>query len=318
MNTRIVIVGMLMGAAEVVPGVSGGTIAFVSGLYDRLVHAIQRLTPMRLWGLRRAGLKEMWHLLDINFLILLFGAMGVSVLLFARGVSYLLENHPVLIWSFFFGLIVASVYSVGRKLSLTRWETPLAVIAGMMAGIALTHISPLEAEVSSLALFTGGCIAVCAWILPGLSGSFVLLVLGLYQTVISAIRDLELMTLAYVAMGCAVGLIAFARVLSAMLDRYHNATVSVLVGFMLGSLEKIWPWKRTTSYLIRDDGSHQPVVQEPVLPETYFQLTGQDPLLGFAVLSARGGIVLILLLDRFAFLAESHPDREEADNEEGR
>jgi putative membrane protein len=298
----------MMGAAEVVPGVSGGTIAFVSGLYDRLVHSIQRLTPVRLWELRKVGPKQIWHLLDLNFLMLLFGSMFVSVLLFARGVSYLLDHQPVLIWSFFFGLVIASVYSIGRKLSLTSLETPLAIALGIAIGFSLIHVTPLESEVSPLVLMAGGCIAVCAWILPGLSGSFVLLVLGLYQTVIAAIRDFEVVTLTYVTLGCAIGLISFSRVLAMLLDRFHNITISVLVGFMLGSLSRIWPWKRTTSYLIRQDGSQLPVVQEPVLPETYYQLTGLDPFLAGAVVSCFFGLLLILLLDRFALLTESEPD----------
>ena len=298
----------MMGAAEVVPGVSGGTIAFVSGLYDRLVHAIQRFSPASLFQLRKVGLLKMWTLLDINFLMMLFGSMLVSVLILARGVSYMLEFHPVPIWSFFFGLVIASVYAVGKNLKPFNLDTGLAILAGVAVGLFVTRLAPLEASASPLFLFAGGCVAVCAWILPGLSGSFILLILGLYQTVITAIKDFELLTLSYVGAGCVVGIVSFSRLLSILLDRYHKLTVATLMGFMLGSLNKIWPWQRTVSYQIKDDGSQFPVAQEPVLPETYYQLTGMDPMLIAALVAALAGFLLIMALDRFALLTESEPE----------
>jgi putative membrane protein len=308
LTIRIILVGLMMGAAEVVPGVSGGTIAFVSGFYDRLVHAIQRFSPVRLYELRKLSVPQLWTLLDINFLLLLFGSMFVAILSLARGVGYLLENHPILIWSFFFGLVLASVYSVGRKLQPISIEVILAAVCGVMFGIIVTRIAPIEPDISPLMLFVGGSVAVCAWILPGLSGSFILLILGLYQAVIGAVRDFDIETIAYVAMGCAVGIVSFARLLSMLLDRFHNVTVAILVGFMLGSLGKIWPWQCTVSYQIKEDGSQVPVVQEPVMPEAYYQLTGIDPNLAGALLAGLLGMAVILLLDRFAFLAESEPD----------
>ena len=297
----------MMGAAEVVPGVSGGTIAFVSGFYDRLIFAIQRFTPTNLWSMRILGIRGMWQELEINFLLMLFGSMLVSIVLLAGGVSFLLEHHPVVIWSFFVGLILASVYSVGRRLNISL-ETALGLVVGVTVGYAMTRLAPVEADATPLALFTGGCIAICAWILPGLSGSFVLLILGLYQTVILAIRDFELLVLAYVGVGCAVGIIAFSRILSVLLARFHNATVAVLVGIMIGALPKIWPWKRTTSYLIGDDGKQIPVVQEPVTPLAYEQLNNLDPYLVEAVLAGLAGAVIILLLDRFAMLSNESRD----------
>ena len=307
MNLRIVIVGLMMGAAEVVPGVSGGTIAFVSGFYDRLINAIQRFTPVNLWNRKHLGVRGLWRALDVNFLLVLFGSMLVSILVLARGVSYLLENQEVLIWSFFLGLVLASVYTVGKKLA-PAIETGAALVTGLLLGYALTHIAPLEAQVSPFVLFAGGCVAVCAWILPGLSGSFILLILGLYQTVIMAIRDFELMTLVYVGAGCAVGIIAFSRLLSILLDRFRNATVAVLVGVMMGSLPKLWPWKRTTSYIIRDDGSQVPVVQESVSPLAYAELNNLDPHIAVAIIACLVGMAIILMLDRAAMLSEDvHP-----------
>ena len=306
---RIVLVGLLMGAAEVVPGVSGGTIAFVSGLYERLVNGIQRLTPLQLLNLPKMGPVRWWHSLDLSFLVLLFGSMLVSILLLARGVSYLLAFHPVLIWSFFFGLIVASVFVMGQKLLPVRLATGLSLLAGIGFGVLVTRLVPLESVVTPYTLFFGGCIAVCAWILPGLSGSFILLILGLYQSVLAAVKDLDILTLGYVGLGCIVGLMSFSRVLSALLARFHDMTVALLVGFMLGSLTKIWPWRQTTSYQIKPDGSQMPVVQEPVLPFQYETLTGNDPQIGVALLAVTAGVLLILAMDRFALLNDNHAEK---------
>ena len=310
MKLRIVLVGLMMGAAEVVPGVSGGTIAFISGFYERLLGAIRRFTPFQLWSYRRLGPKGLWLELDMNFLLMLFGAMFCSVLLLANVISYLLEYYPLFIWAFFFGLVFASVFAVGRVLTINV-TTLFAVSSGIAMGYGLTQLAPVEAEVSALALFMGGCMATCAWILPGMSGSFILLILGLYQTVIVAIRDFNWTVLAYLGAGCAVGLIAFSRILSLLLDRFHTQTVAVLVGVMMGSLPKLWPWKRTTSYVIRDDGSHLPIVQEPVSPSAYAELNGIDPSIDLALLTCLSGLAVVFMLDRLAMLTPGSGDGKE-------
>ena len=303
---RTLIVGLMMGAAEVVPGVSGGTIAFVSGLYERLVSGISRMTPLALMELPEAGIRDWWRSHDINFLLLLFGAMGVSVVILARGVSYLLEYHPVAIWSFFFGLILASVFVVGRRLEFRRVPVCMSLGWGIAIGLLLTRLAPVEAEVTPLALFAGGSIAVCAWILPGLSGSFVLLTLGLYTSVITAIRNLDLPTLFWLGLGCVVGILAFSRVLSMLLARFHDVTLALLAGFMVGSLVRVWPWQHTSSYQINPDGGRIPVVQEPVLPASYEQLTGAQPEFLMALMACLLGLAFILMLDRFALLTTNH------------
>lgn len=309
-NIRIVLVGVMMGAAEVVPGVSGGTIAFVSGFYERLVNGIARLTPFSLLELPKIGFVTWWKKYDLGFLFVLFGAMLVSILILARGVSYLLAEHPVGIWSFFFGLVLSSIFVVGRRLLPLSVESGLALGVGAAVGIVVVRIIPFEAEISGLTLFAGGCIAVCAWILPGLSGSFLLLVLGLYQTVITAIKNFELLTLCYVGLGSVVGLMCFSRILTVLLARFYDVTVALLVGFMLGSLTKIWPWKHTTSYQIKHDSSQIPVVQEPVLPGAYEQLTGADPEIVLALAALVTGFFVISLMDRFAFLKESNAEKD--------
>jgi putative membrane protein len=307
---RIVLIGVLMGAAEVVPGVSGGTIAFVSGFYERLVNGIARLTPFSLLELPKIGFATWWKKYDLGFLFVLFGAMLVSILILARGVSYLLAEHPVGIWSFFFGLVLSSIFVVGRRLLPLSVESGLAFVVGVAVGMVVVRIIPFEAEISGFTLFAGGCIAVCAWILPGLSGSFLLLVLGLYQTVIAAIKNFELLTLGYLGLGCVVGLMCFSRILTVLLARFYDVTVALLVGFMLGSLTKIWPWKHTTSYQIKHDGGQIPVVQEPVLPGAYEQLTGGDPEVVLALAALVTGVFVIFLMDRFAFLKESNAEKD--------
>jgi len=307
---RIVLIGLLMGAAEVVPGISGGTIAFVSGFYERLVNGIARLTPFSLLELPKIGFSTWWKNYDLGFLFVLFGAMLVSILVLARGVSYLLTEHLVGIWSFFFGLMLSSIFVVGRRLLPLSVESGLALVVGVAVGMVLVRVIPFEAEISGFVLFAGGCIAVCAWILPGLSGSFLLLVLGLYQTVIAAIKNFELLTLGYMGLGCIVGLMCFSRILTVLLARFHDVTAALLVGFMLGSLPKIWPWKHTTSYQIKSDGGQIPVVQEPVLPGAYEQLTGGDPEVMLALVALIAGFLVIFLMDRFAFLKESNAEKD--------
>jgi len=307
---RIVLVGLLMGAAEVVPGVSGGTIAFVSGFYERLVNGIARLNPFSLSELPKIGFFAWWKKYDLGFLFVLFGSMLASILILAGGVSYLLAEHPVGIWSFFFGLVLSSIFVVGRRLLPLSVESGLTLGVGVAVGMLVVRVIPFEAEISGFVLFSGGCIAVCAWILPGLSGSFMLLVLGLYQTVIAAIKNFELLTLGYVGLGCVFGLICFSRILTVLLARFRDVTVAMLVGFMLGSLAKIWPWKYTTSYQIKSDGGQIPVVQELVLPSAYEQLNGGDPEVMLAVAALAAGFLVIFLMERFAFLKESNAEKD--------
>jgi len=307
---RIALVGVLMGAAEVVPGVSGGTIAFVSGFYERLVNGIARLTPFSLLELPKIGFAAWWKKYDLGFLFVLFGAMLVSILILARGVSYLLAEHPVGIWSFFFGLVLSSIFVVGRLLLPLAVESGLALGVGVAVGMVAARVIPFETEVSGFALFAGGCVAVCAWILPGMSGSFMLLMLGLYQTVIAAIKNFELLTLGYLGLGCVFGLMVFSRTLTVLLTRFHDVTVALLVGFMLGSLTKIWPWKYTTSYQIKPDGGQSPVVQESVLPGAYEQLTGGDPEIVLSLAALVAGFIVIFLMNRFAFLKEFNAEKD--------
>ncbi len=297
-------IGIAMGAAEVVPGVSGGTIAFVSGIYERLVNGIRNFTPALFSRLRHDGFRSTWRSVDATFLVVLFGGMGVSVLALASGVSYLLQFQPVAIWSFFFGLVVASSIVVIREISAWGFDIVLALLVGLVTGITITGLVPIEVEPSPLMLFAGGAVAVCAWILPGLSGSFILLILGLYTFVIDAIKSFDIASLSFVAAGCVLGLISFSQLLSRMFSRHRNETLAVLTGFMLGSLGKLWPWKNTVSYQIKADGSQIPLVQEPVLPDAYTHLTGQEADILLALVFAITGVLVVWILDRLSGAGE--------------
>ncbi len=297
---RVAVVGMVMGAAEVVPGVSGGTVAFISGIYERLINAIKQFTPYLILRLKDEGLISTWHSVDATFLLVLFSGMGVSILIFASAVSYLLHNEPIAIWSFFFGLVLVSTLVVSRELESFAVEAGIGIGIGVVIGVVITQLVPIALEPTPLMLFVGGSIAVCAWILPGLSGSFILLLLGLYSFVIDAIKSFDLLNLAFLGLGMVIGLVSFSKLLSRLFARFRNETLSLLLGFMLGSLAKLWPWKNTTSYQIKADGGQIPLVQEPVLPNIYSNLTGQDAEIMTAVGCALVGGALVLMLQKAA------------------
>lgn len=294
---KTMLIGLLMGAAEVVPGVSGGTIAFITGIYERLINAIKQFTPGLLIRLKNDGFVAVWRAVDANFLFALFGGMGVSIILFARGISYLLVEQPIFLWSFFFGLVIASTWIVVRQISRFGYDLVIFTAVGTSVGLLVTTVIPLELSPTLWFIFLGGAIAVCAWILPGLSGSFILLILGLYSAVIDAIKSFEVDVLLALGLGCFIGLISFAQLLSKLFRDHKDETLAVLTGFMLGSLAKLWPWKETISYQMKPDGSKFPLIQEPIWPQSYIQITGQEPYILVATGIAVAGILIVLGLD---------------------
>ena len=298
------------------PGVSGGTIAFIAGIYERLIHAISQFRHLLgiLWhilrgGIRKTGLaalcRNFYRQVDMTFLLLLFGAMLVSILSLARGISYLLAHHPVLIWAFFFGLVLVSINLIARTLNKSATATYIGMAVGAIIGLIFNIILPFSLEPSPLALFIGGAFAVCAWILPGVSGSYLLLILGLYPSVIAAITELDLSVLLYLGLGCLLGLAIFSQLLNLLLARLYNATIATLTGFVIGSLPVLWPWKHISSHQLLDDGSRVPLVVKSVLPGNYETLTGEAPILIPALLAALAGAAIVLLLNRFSLLSES-------------
>ncbi len=304
--------GMAMGAADVVPGVSGGTIAFITGIYEELIDSINRVNLGALQTLRKEGFAAAWKYVNGWFFLPLFLGIGVSIVSLAKGISWLLENEAVLLWSFFFGLVLASIFFVGKQVK--RWNVP--PIIAFIAGAAIAYmITVLPASGSNDALwyiFLSGMIAICAMILPGISGSFILVLLGSYAIVLNAIKELDFTIIAVFGIGAVIGLLSFARLLKHMFARYHDLTVALLSGFLLGSLNKIWPWKRVEAIMVKHEGEPDEevvnILEKAVLPQdftTYVreggEIVGQesaDPQMWPALGLALAGVVLILLLER--------------------
>ncbi|UAW99994.1 DUF368 domain-containing protein [Halopseudomonas nanhaiensis] len=290
---------MAMGAADIVPGVSGGTIAFISGIYDRLIDAIAACTPDKLLWLVRGRFRETWQAVDAPFLLTLLAGILTSVFSLAQLISYLLTEHPEPLWSFFFGLIIASVLLVGRQIERWNAGSLAAVFAGTVFAYLVTVAVPIQLPVTMVTLFFGAAIAICAMILPGISGSFILLLLGLYAGVLEAVRNLDLALLGVFMLGCIGGLLSFARLLSWLLDYVRNITLAFLTGLLLGSLNKVWPWKETVSWRQDSHGEMVPLIQSNVGPLQYEQLTGTPSfwLLGMALMAL--GVVLVMALERW-------------------
>ncbi len=278
-----------MGAADVVPGVSGGTIAFITGIYEELINSIKSINLTAIKLLLSFKLAEFWKAINGTFLISVFIGVGISVFSLAKGLEYLLHHYPILVWSFFFGLIVASAIYVARSIKRWKADTVIGGLAGIVIAFMITVISPAEVENPSYwFIFISGMIAICAMILPGISGSFILVLLGMYKFILGEVGDLNFVVIGIFMVGAAIGIIAFSNVLSWLLKKYHNTTIALLAGFMVGSLNKVWPWKEEASEI--DLGSN-------ILPGTYEQITGHEAWLLGAIVLAVAGFALIFVVE---------------------
>jgi len=289
--------GIAMGAADVVPGVSGGTIAFISGIYEELLGSISNINLSLFKTLKNEGFKTAWKQLNGNFLLSLLIGICISVASLAKVISWLLENQPILLWSFFFGLVLASVIYIAKQ--ITKWNLVKIILAisGAVLAYYITTLNPMVSEnSSSLFMFFAGAIAICAMILPGISGSFILVLLGAYKPILNAINDRDLKTIALVGIGAIVGLLTFSRVLKWLFANYKNHTLAVLTGFIIGSLNKIWPWKKVLTYRTNSHGEQVPFNEASISPFTY----EGDPQIVMAIVLAIIGFALILLLEKLA------------------
>lgn len=278
--------GLAMGAADVVPGVSGGTIAFITGIYDKLLSSINAISFSLIKVLKNEGFKAVWEKINGTFLAFLFAGIITSVLSLAKLLTYLLEEHPVLLWAFFFGLILASIIYIGKMIK--NWNT-LAIVGLVLGAILVYFISTLpqmEGNTSLPYIFVCGAIAICAMILPGISGSFLLLILGAYETVLGAVSNLKISVLLVFMSGALIGLLSFSRLLKWVLEKYHNTTLAILTGFLVGSLYKIWPWKNTITFRTNSHGVEVPYIQENVRPDGDWLIALIFVLLGFTLLFA--------------------------------
>nr|WP_317199228.1 DUF368 domain-containing protein [uncultured Psychrobacter sp.] len=252
--------GIAMGAADIVPGVSGGTIALISGIYERLINAISRIGPS-LWGVfrQRGGIKgvgDVWRQVDATFLVCLLLGIVTSFIALAGMIKHLLDNQPLLIWSFFFGLVAATVVILLTEIK--RWNIGRAslFIIGLVVAVGVSSLPLLSSAPSLPYLFFAGAIAICAMILPGISGSFILLLLGAYDAVLEAVSTMNITVILTVVAGMATGLLLFTRVLKWLLSRYYQATLALLTGFIAGSLVKVWPWKISITNALHNDAVH--------------------------------------------------------------
>lgn len=293
----ILLKGIAMGAADVVPGVSGGTIAFISGIYEELLSSISGINIANLKLLKKEGFKAGWKALNGNFLLALLSGIFISIVSLAKLISWLLENKPILVWSFFFGLVLASILYVGKQ--LTKWNavTIILLILGTVSAYYITTLHPAISENSSLIFyFFAGALAICAMILPGISGSFILVLLGAYKPVLDAIHNRDLKLIGAVAIGAVVGLLSFSKVLRWLFDHHKNYTLAVLTGFILGSLNKIWPWKETLTWRLNSHGVKVPFNEQSVSPFSY----DGDPQLMMAIILAIIGFAVIIFLEKLA------------------
>lgn len=291
--------GIAMGAADVVPGVSGGTIAFISGIYTQLLGAIGSFNPAALKVLRQRGCRAFWQHVQGTFLTVLFSGILLSVLTFAHLLEYLLANHPLLVWGFFFGLIVASVIYIWRQISVhsvAGWLL-LAVGAGLVLASAFAPHIQIEAGFTPplLAIFGAGALAICAMILPGISGSFILLLLGMYPVVLGAVVRFDVVILLTFIAGCATGLLSFSRLLHWLLGRFHNHTLALLEGFLVGSLAVVWPWQQV-KILPGDDAGQAHGATQLFWPWDYAEAVG-DPQFWLVTGLMAGALSLVLTLE---------------------
>ncbi|MDX1363058.1 MAG: DUF368 domain-containing protein [Arenibacter latericius] len=287
--------GMAMGAADVVPGVSGGTIAFISGIYEELITSINNVNLSLFKTLRTEGFKAFWNKVNGNFLLALLIGIAISVLSLAKFISWLLENQPIPLWSFFFGLVLASIFLVGKEIKKWTPGTILILILGAAIAYYVTTLPPSENIDSLPYLFFSGALAICAMILPGISGAFILVLLGSYKTILDAVHERDLKVVITVGLGAIFGLLSFAKLLKWMFTHYKNLTLALLTGFIAGSLNKIWPWKETLESKLF--GDKLVVLKEQNISPYAFE---GDSQIMFAILLAITGFSLIFILEKLA------------------
>jgi putative membrane protein len=317
--------GLAMGAADAVPGVSGGTIAFISGIYEELITTISAVNLSLFKTLKNDGIAAFWKQTNGNFILALLTGIIISFVSFMRLAKYLIEEHPVLIWSFFFGLILVSIYFVGKQITSWSVKTIIAIIIGTFLAYYITSLPSLSANSNPYYLAFAGAIAICAMILPGISGSFILIILGAYKTLSTAINNWDFKSIFIFAVGALIGLLSFSRILKWLFKNYHNTTLAVLTGFIIGSLNKMWPWKKTLSVMndttgevvsfsnvsdlgtlsvyqksIANFDSYKTVLEESISPFAYSELnkyTVENQLMPAIVLVVLG-ISTILILEK--------------------
>lgn len=282
--------GAAMGVADTVPGVSGGTVAFITGIYEELIQSLARLGPARLKDLRERGFRGFWHEINGNFLLAVFSGLLIALFSVAEVMNWLITQQRVLLWAFFFGLIAASVPLV--LLRLKRWRRRYLVwlVLGISIGLGVTLLGGGQTPETLWMIFAAGAIAVGAMVLPGISGAFLLLIMGQYEGMVRAVVERDLLMITAFATGALIGILAIARVLSKLFRRFHDATIALLTGFMAGSLNALWPWQADAAGAI-GSGLH-------LSPAAFEVLTGQSAQILAVALCCLLGVVLVAVFAR--------------------
>jgi len=294
-----------MGAADIVPGISGGTVAFIMGIYEELIQSIKTVSGNVLQLILRRNIRDAIRAIPFSFLVPLGFGIVTALLTLSDTVSYLLQTHPEFLWSFFFGLVLASVMIVRKRVVTWNKHDYLALLVSTVLTYFLVGAVPVETPNTYLALFLSGVVAICAMILPGISGSFLLVVMGKYEQILRSVVERDLVAILVFGMGAIVGLAIFSRVLSWLFNRHHDLVIAILTGFMIGSLRKVWPWKEVITTRINSHGELVPVVEQNMLPA---QLNG-DVLLCVALLVA--GFIVVYVLDKFKVTQDRVSDIED-------
>ncbi|MBN3493733.1 DUF368 domain-containing protein [Vibrio neptunius] len=292
--------GLAMGAADVVPGVSGGTIAFITGIYDTLLESIRRINPSLLGILKHDGIKAAFNHINGLFLVVLFGGVLTSIATLAKLISWLLITHPIPLWSFFFGLILVSVFHMLKQIEKRSISRLIFLLLGVGFAYSITILKPLQMDPTSINIMFAGAIAICAMILPGISGSFILLLIGMYSPVLGAVKSLDVTVLLLFLTGCVIGLLSFSHVLSWLLSRFRDLTLIFLTGLMIGTLPKIWPWKETLTWRTNSSGEQVPLLERNLSPLDFEAITSQPAQIVMAIILMLCAIALVLSLEKFA------------------
>ena len=299
-----------MGAADVVPGVSGGTIAFISGIYEELIETIHKLDLKFFVVWKKSGLLSAWRTYNLSFLFALFLGIVISILSLAKLITELLKDHPILVWSFFFGLVLASIIYVGKQ--ITKWSSLpwIAIILASLVSYLITLAEPLGSPDDTWFLFFAGFIAIIAMILPGISGAFILLLIGAYQSIMEIVSQLSegvttfnwnlfsqaFLKICVFLIGAVFGIKVFSKILNWMFQNHKNVILAALTGFMIGALNKIWPWKEVLQFRTNHHGEKIPFIEKSILPNQY----PEDPQVLYAIGFMIIGFLCIYLLERIS------------------
>jgi len=287
-----------MGAVDVIPGISGGTVAFITGIHQDLIHSIRAIDREAFMLLVKFRFAEFWNKINGNFLITVFAGIFTSVFFLAKPMAYLLRHHSIPLWSFLFGLILIAAPLALRK--ITRWSlgTVLSFFVGIVIMYTLTRLNALQLPAALWMIFVAGVLCSCGMLLPGVSGAFLLVFINRYQAVINAVSGSNGMVLITFLIGGIAGVLGFSRIFSWVLDNYRNAAVALMAGLMLGSLNKVWPWRQVQQYVTNGSGEQVPVAEKSVLPWDYLALTGKDPHVFQAILMMALGVFIVVLIER--------------------